>query len=49
MIVPCGISDKGVTALELAAGRPVSFQDVMDRLALDFAEVFDRASAPGAA
>jgi len=42
MIVPCGLRDKGVLSLEQAAGRPVSFQDVMDRLALDFAEVFGR-------
>jgi lipoyl(octanoyl) transferase len=40
LIVPCGIRDKGVVALEQAAGRPLSFQDVMDRLAGHLAEVF---------
>jgi lipoyl(octanoyl) transferase len=48
MIVPCGIRDKGVLALEQAARRPLSFQDVMDRLALDFAEVFERGLGGGA-
>jgi lipoyl(octanoyl) transferase len=46
MIVPCGIRDKGVLALEQAAGRALSFQDVMDRLALDFADVFSRRPLP---
>jgi lipoyl(octanoyl) transferase len=40
LIVPCGIRDKGVVALDQAAGRPLSFQDVMDRLAGHLAEVF---------
>lgn len=42
LIVPCGISDKGVTALELQAGRAVEMDAVMDRLAHHMAEVFER-------
>ncbi len=48
LIVPCGIRDKGVTALEPAAGRTVSLDDVMDRLARHLAAVFDREPVPDA-
>ena len=42
LIVPCGIGDKGVTALELQAGRAVEMDAVMSRLAHHTAEVFER-------
>ena len=42
LIVPCGISDRGVTALELQAGRALEMDAVMDRLARHVAEVFER-------
>jgi len=48
LIVPCGISDKGVTALELRAGRAVDMDAVMDRLAHHLAAVFERAPLPAA-
>lgn len=41
-IVPCGITDGGVTSLERALGRPVEVRDVVPRLLSRFAEVFDR-------
>jgi lipoyl(octanoyl) transferase len=43
LIVPCGISDHGVTSLERAAGRVISMTDVEERLVSRFAEVFDAA------
>jgi lipoyl(octanoyl) transferase len=46
MIVPCGISDRGVTSLENATGRPVSPGEVEDRLVHHFAAVFAREVAP---
>jgi lipoyl(octanoyl) transferase len=42
LIVPCGIRDKGVTALERLLGREVAMDDVMDRLTAHLAEVFER-------
>ena len=41
-IVPCGITDGGVTSLERAMGRSVEVGDVVPRLVSRFAEVFDR-------
>jgi lipoyl(octanoyl) transferase len=53
LIVPCGIRDKGVTALERLTGGPVPMPEVMDRLAASLAAVFERglqpAEAPAAA
>ncbi|HET8646268.1 MAG TPA: lipoyl(octanoyl) transferase LipB, partial [Vicinamibacteria bacterium] len=46
LIVPCGIRDKGVTALELVCGRPVDIEGVMDRLAENVAAVLSRALRP---
>jgi len=43
LIVPCGITDHGVTSLERAAGRVISMTDVQDRVVSRFAEVFDAA------
>ena len=42
LIVPCGISDHGVTSLARLTGRPIDLEDVQQRLALHFAAVFDR-------
>ena len=42
LIVPCGISDRGVTSLARLLGRPVPLDEVMDRLSADFAAVFGR-------
>ncbi len=41
LIVPCGITDHGVTSLERAAGRVMSMTDVEERVVSRFAEVFD--------
>jgi lipoyl(octanoyl) transferase len=46
LIVPCGISDRGVTSLERLLGRPVDRREVEDRLARRFCDVFDRQPAP---
>jgi lipoyl(octanoyl) transferase len=42
MIVPCGITNKGVTSLSRLIGRHVELPEVADIVALQFAEVFDR-------
>ena len=42
LIVPCGISDRGVTSLERLLGRPADQPQVADRLCTHFADVFDR-------
>ena len=43
LIVPCGISDRGVTSLERATGRTIAVAEVEDRLVEHFANVFGRA------
>jgi lipoate-protein ligase B len=43
LIVPCGISDHGVTSLEKATGHAVSIAEVEDRIAVQFAKVFGAA------
>jgi lipoyl(octanoyl) transferase len=40
LIVPCGISGKGVTSLERALSRPVDIKEARDRVAAHFAEIF---------
>ena len=45
LIVPCGIADRGVTSLELEAGRSLNKHEVEERLVAEFAIVFDRAAA----
>jgi lipoyl(octanoyl) transferase len=40
LIVPCGISGKGVTSLERELGRSVVLDEARDRLIAHFAEVF---------
>jgi lipoyl(octanoyl) transferase len=42
LIVPCGISDRGVTSLERATGRAVPIGEAEERIAEHFAGVFDR-------
>ena len=40
LIVPCGITDRGVTSLERATGRTLEMFDVEDRIAAHFGGVF---------
>jgi lipoyl(octanoyl) transferase len=42
LIVPCGISDRGVTSLQVQTGGPVSIDRVEASLTLHFADVFAR-------
>lgn len=42
MIVPCGISDKGVTSLSRLAGRPIDMLEVAESASKHFGEVFAR-------
>lgn len=39
-IVPCGITDRGVTSLQKLLGRPVDFKDANEKTAAYFCEVF---------
>jgi lipoate-protein ligase B len=45
LIVPCGISDRGVTSLERAVGRPVSIGEVERAIVRHFTAVFGRQAA----
>lgn len=40
-IVPCGISDKAVTSFEKLLGKPVSQEEVKQRIVFHFEKVFD--------
>ena len=42
LIVPCGISDRGVTSLEKATGVRVPLEDVEDAFIRHFSETFER-------
>ena len=42
LIVPCGITDKGVTSMARLLGRPPDLEDVARIVARHFAEVFER-------
>jgi lipoyl(octanoyl) transferase len=42
LIVPCGITDKGVTSLEQLTGEHVEMQAVIPAVVDEFASVFDR-------
>lgn len=42
LIVPCGISDRGVTSIERATGRAVPIPEVEDAFVRHFATVFER-------
>lgn len=41
-IVPCGITDGGVTSIERVLGRPIEVREVARRLLPHFADVFSR-------
>ena len=45
-IVPCGISDGGVTTMERVLGRPPDLDAVADRVVSAFADVFGREIIP---
>lgn len=45
LIVPCGISDRGVTSLEKVTGRSLQMREVEDAIVRRFAEVFERSYA----
>lgn len=45
MIVPCGITTKGVTSLSQLAGKPIEMARVAASVASHFAEVFDYVAA----
>lgn len=40
-IVPCGIKDKDVTSLERELGRPISIEEVEEKLKINLANLFD--------
>jgi len=42
LIVPCGISDRGVTSLERATRRPLSVAEVEEAVIRQFQKVFER-------
>jgi lipoyl(octanoyl) transferase len=46
LIVPCGISDRGVTSLEKATGQTIPLPEVEDAIVRRFAEVFERQAIP---
>jgi len=41
-IVPCGITDRGVTSLELEASQPVSLDQAINATSRHFGRVFGR-------
>jgi lipoyl(octanoyl) transferase len=45
-IVPCGLSDRGVTSLTELAGRRITVEDALPAVARRFAEVFGRVLEP---
>jgi len=46
LIVPCGITDRGVTSIERLTGRPPSIAEVEESFVRHFCEVFDAAAVP---
>jgi lipoyl(octanoyl) transferase len=46
LIVPCGISDRGVTSLSRLLGRDVPMAEVEEAVARAFADVFERQPVP---
>lgn len=49
LIVPCGITDKGVTSMQRLLGRPVGVAEVALAFVQDFGEVFGLEPVPAAA
>ncbi len=49
LIVPCGISDRGVTSLARLLGREAAIGDVEERFVRRFSDVFEREPVAGAA
>jgi lipoyl(octanoyl) transferase len=47
LIVPCGITDRGVTSLARLLGRSVDLREVEERIVFHFCEVFGRVPAAG--
>jgi lipoyl(octanoyl) transferase len=45
LIVPCGITDRGVTSLARLLGRSVDLREVEERIVFHFCEVFGRVPA----
>jgi lipoyl(octanoyl) transferase len=41
LIVPCGLSDRGVTSIGQLRGRPVKAAEIIGRVTVHFAKVFD--------
>jgi len=41
LIIPCGITDKGVTSIDALAARPVTMGSVESAITAAFAEVFE--------
>jgi lipoyl(octanoyl) transferase len=46
LIVPCGITDRGVTSLEKVMGKSIPMRDAEETIARSFADVFERALGP---
>jgi lipoyl(octanoyl) transferase len=46
LIVPCGISDHGVTSLEKATGARIAIEDVEHAFVRQFADTFEREANP---
>lgn len=46
LIVPCGITDKGVTSLERLLGRTIPMREVEDAAVEAFTDVFERQLSP---
>jgi lipoyl(octanoyl) transferase len=47
LIVPCGITDRGVTSLAKLTGRPHELTDVADRFERHFGDVFGNTRTAG--
>ena len=41
LIVPCGISDRGITSLSLLLGKPISTRKIREQLIQHYAAVFN--------
>ena len=45
-IVPCGITDGGVTTMERRLGRPVAVSELLHPIRKHFSDIFGRQTAP---